>query len=119
MKRRKNGAAATFWTALATSSAELRQLSAAECEWRSALLAARRDPTLPRSGKPEVLDTWSLLLDGRCAGRLSGLSRAAWTTVEDEGHLASNLPPRLGYIETLGEWVCKLGALADPGSAGG
>ena len=56
MKRRKNGAAATFWTTLATSSAELQQLSADECEWRSALLAARQDPTLPQGGEPEVLD---------------------------------------------------------------
>ena len=34
----------------------LRQLSVAECKWRSTLLATRQDLTLPLSGEPKVLD---------------------------------------------------------------
>ena len=114
-KRRKNDAAATFWTALAASSAELRRRSAAECEWRSVLLAARRDLTLPRGEEPEVLDAWSRLLDGRCAGHVGGSSRAAWPTVGEEGRLASDPQPGLGCVERLGGRVCELGGAVDPG----
>ena len=115
-KRRKNGAAATFWTALAASSAELRRQSAAECERRYALLAARRAPTLPRGGEPKVLDAWSRLLDSRCAGHFGGSGRAAWLAVGEEGRLALDPRPGLGCVETLGGRVCELGAPADPGS---
>ena len=96
-KRRKNGAGATFSTALAASSAELRRQSAAECERRYALLAARRAPTLPRGRDPKVLDAWLWLMDGRCAGHFGGLGRAAWPTVGEEGLLASD--PRLSEAQ--------------------
>ena len=80
-KRRKNGTAATFWMALAASSAELRRQSAAECERRHMLLAAQPGPTLPCNGEFKVLNAWSRLLDGRCAGRVGGSGRATWPTV--------------------------------------
>jgi len=92
-KRRKNDAAATFWTALAASSAELRRRSAAECERRSALLAARRDPTLPRVEEPEVLDAWSRLLDGRCTGHVGGSGRAVWPRGRRSGGGAAGVGP--------------------------
>jgi hypothetical protein len=55
-KRKKNDAPVMFWTALVTSSAELRQRSAAECNWRSALLTAWWGSTLPFGEEPEILD---------------------------------------------------------------
>ena len=97
-------------------SAELRRQSTAKCEWQSALLAARRDPTLPHGGEPKVLDAWSRLLDSRYAGHFGGSGRAAWPAVGEEGRLALDLRPGLGCVETLGGRVCELGAPADPGS---
>ena len=115
-KRRKNDAAATFWTVLAALSTELRQQFKAECERRSALLAARGDRTLLRGKEPKVLDAWSWLLDSRCAGHFGGSGRDAWPAVGEEGRLASDPRPGLGCVETLGGRVCELGAPADPGS---
>ena len=56
----------------------------------------RRDPTLPRDGEPKVLDPWSWLLGGRCAGHVGGLGNAAWLKVGEEGGLVSDPWPGLG-----------------------
>ena len=70
-------------------------------EWQSALLAARWDPMLPRSGEPKVLDAWLQLLGGWCA-HFGGSGRAVWLTVGEEGWLASDQQPGLGCVKTLG-----------------
>ena len=111
-KRRENGAAATFWRALAASSAELRQQSAAECERRSALLAARRGARDPQRLVAAAEQPVRGILR-----RVGPRHVAVWLTVGEEGRLASDLRPGLGCVETLGGRVCKLGAPADPGSA--
>ena len=96
--------------------AELRRQSAAKREGRSTLLAARRDPTLPRGTESEVLNASLRLLDSWCAGHFGGSGHTAWPTEREEGRLALDLQPGLGCFETLGVWLCELGALAEPGS---
>ena len=99
--------AATFWTALASSSAVLCQRSPIECSERARLLAKRPNATLSYGQEPRVLDSWSRLPDGRVTGRLD--SRTVWLTVEVEGRLASDPRSGPGYIETVGGRVIELG----------
>ena len=104
--------AAAFWTALAASSAELRQRSVAECKRHSALLTARQDPTLPCGGETDVLVTWPQLLDDRCAEHIGGLGRAAWLRVQQLGRVSNG--GEEGWL-VLDPWP-GLGATVDPGS---
>ena len=100
--------AATFWTALAASSAVLCQRSSIECAGRAALLKTQQKSTFSYGQEPEVLDLWQRLPDGRVTGRLDS-ARTVWLTVEAEGRLASDPRTGPGYIETLGGRVYELG----------
>ena len=98
--------AATFWTALASSSAVLSQRSSTECAQRAEMLATRQNSTLSYGQEPKVITSWSRLPDGRVTGRLD--SRTVWLTVEVEGRLASDPRSGPGYIQTSGR-VFELG----------
>ena len=93
----------------------------AKSEWRSALLAVRRDPTLPCGWEPNGLGAWSWLFEGRCVGDVGGPGRAAWLcgfVADGRGGGADYVQPLPGmrYGETLGWQVCKLGMTVDPES---
>ena len=106
--------AATFWTALAASSAVLGRRSSSECYERTRLLARAQNLTQPFGPEPQVLDSWSRLADGRITGAVDG--RTVWLTVEAEARLASDPRTSSGYVETLAGRVYELGR-PDPTAA--
>ena len=106
--------AATFWTALASSSAVLCQRSPIECIQRAKVLALEQ-VSFSYGREPKVLDSWQRLPGGRITGRLD--SRTVWLTVEVEGRLASDPRSEPGYIETLGGRVYELGEPAASSSS--
>jgi len=107
--------AATFWTALAASSAVLGRRSGDECYERTCLLAQEQNLTQAFGPEPQVLESWSRLPDGRFTGTVDG--RSVWLTVEAEARLASD--PRISqptFVETLAGRVYELGR-PDPSAA--
>ena len=99
--------AATFWTALAASSAVLGRRSGSECYERTCQLAREQNLTQAFGPEPQVLDSWSRLPDGRFTGTVDG--RSVWLTVEAEARLASDPRSTAGYVETLAGRIYELG----------
>ena len=99
--------AATFWTALVASNADLCRRSPSECMERAAQLAAVENTTQAFGPEPAILEDWSRQPDGQIPGTLGG--RAVWLNVDLEARLEADPRPTASYVETVGGRVYELG----------
>ena len=105
----------TFWTALAASSAVLRERSARECDQRFSTTLA--PPSKAQHGRePSVLNGWSRLPDGRYYGqstRGQQDSREVWLNVAREATLlATDCLSGVRYVELASGRIVELGPSA-------
>ena len=105
----------TFWTALAASSAVLRERSARECDQHFSTTLA--PPSKAQHGRePSVLNGWSRLPDGRYYGqstRGQQDSREVWLNVAREATLlATDCLSGVRYVELASGRIVELGPSA-------
>ena len=102
----------TFWTALAASSAVLRERSARECDQHFSTTLA--PPSKAQHGRePSLVNGWSRLPDGRYYGRCQQDSREVWLNVAREATLlATDCLSGTRYVELTSGRIVELGPSA-------